>query len=171
MEDTQERVRAGQRSYDRKLTSITAEYERKINGLINHTGMSVLLSAAIDRTSEANKADGDAGVGAGLEGGVAAEGNSGSPGKRNAPGSAGEEGRRQEKGEPGASGRRGSGIGAMGVSGNFFGTSGGDTTHDAMTKTLHERWLSEREKAKILEGRLKDAEFRICDLEEVGGPA
>ncbi|CAM9680382.1 unnamed protein product, partial [Hapterophycus canaliculatus] len=44
---------------------------------------------------------------------------------------------------------------------------GGDITQDAMAKVLHERWLSERQKAKTLESRLKESEARIGDLEEV----
>lgn len=43
----------------------------------------------------------------------------------------------------------------------------GDTTQDAMAKVLHERYLSEREKAKTLAARLKESEVRMGDLEEV----
>lgn len=128
LEDTQELRQTEQRSYDRKLTSLTAEYERKINGLINHTGMSGLLHAAIERS----------------EGGDASQG--GAPPLPQGGDSAG---------PPEEGGRRGVGV------------RGGDITQDAMAKVLHERWLSEREKAKTLESRLKESEARIGDLEEV----
>lgn len=42
-----------------------------------------------------------------------------------------------------------------------------NTTQDVMAKVLHERWLSEREKAKTLEARLSDAEARMGDMDEV----
>lgn len=48
-----------------------------------------------------------------------------------------------------------------------FASGGGDTTQDAMAKVLHERWLSEREKARTLEARLKDTEARMGDVDEV----
>ncbi|CAN0002054.1 unnamed protein product, partial [Choristocarpus tenellus] len=47
LEEAQQRARAEQRSFDRRLTHMSSEYERKINGLINHTEMSNLLQAAI----------------------------------------------------------------------------------------------------------------------------
>lgn len=141
LEDTQELRRTEQRSYDRKLTSLTADYERKINGLINHTGMSGLLHAAIERTE------------------------SGDPTAAAAPPAAGEGSAGPPMSERTGSGlepaRRAGGGGGAGAGG------GGDTTQDAMAKVLHERWLSEREKAKALESRLKDSEARIGDLEEV----
>ncbi|CAM9992875.1 unnamed protein product, partial [Laminaria digitata] len=129
LEDTQELRQAEQRSYDRKLTSLNSDYERKMNGLINHTGMSGLLHAAIDRT-EVDPAQ--------------------------APGD-------QTTGSSSLSERNGSGVDV----GGGGGAGGGDTTLDAMAKVLHERWLSEREKARTLESRLKESEARIGDLEEV----
>lgn len=57
------------------------------------------------------------------------------------------------------------GVGRRGVGGG--GAGGGDITQDAMAKVLHERYLSERGKAKTLESRLKESEARIGDLEEV----
>lgn len=134
LEETQERLHAEQRSYDRKLTSITSEYERNLNGLINHTGMSGLLQAAIRRTDDAgttvgtdSPADGSS---AGGEAAVAA---------------------------------------AADVASTVGGGGGGvaNTTQDVMAKVLHERWLSEREKAKTLEARLSDAEARMGDMDEV----
>lgn len=73
LEDTQERLQAEQRSYGRKLTSITSDYERKITGLINHTGMSDLLQAAIDRTDST----------VGVEGGEEADGTESIPDRDN----------------------------------------------------------------------------------------
>lgn len=127
LEDTQERLHAEQRSYDRKLTSINAEYERNLNGLINHTGMSHLLQAAIDRTG--------------------------------APASGGGE-------DSGGGGQFSAAGGAVEIS-SAGGGVGVDTTQDAMAKVLHERWLSEREKAKTLEARLSEAEARMEDMDEV----
>lgn len=135
LEDAQELRQTEQRSYDRKLTSLTAEYERKINGLINHTGMSGLLHAAIERSENGNAAAAEA-----------------TP-------------RRDETGGPPVSERTGSGLEPSRRGGAGLGV--GDTTQDAMAKVLHERWLSEREKAKALETRLKESEARIGDLEEV----
>lgn len=138
LEDTQELRQTEQRSYDRKLTSVTAEYERKMNGLINHTGMSGLLHAAIERSENGNNA---------------AQARAAPPGDGTAGPPMSE---RSGSVEPG---RRGGGGGG----------GGGDTTQDAMAKVLHERWLSEREKAKALETRLKESEARMGDLEEVSG--
>lgn len=50
LEDTQELRQTEQRSYDRKVTAITAEYERKINGFLNHTALSGLLHESIERS-------------------------------------------------------------------------------------------------------------------------
>lgn len=124
------------------MTSLTADYERKMNGLINHTGMSGLLHAAIERSEGGGGGDRNlpAAAGEGSAGG-------GAPSERS--------GSRLEPGR-----RAGGGGGGGG---------GGDTTQDAMAKVLHERWLSEREKAKALESRLKEYEARIGDLEEVRG--
>lgn len=143
LEETQERLHAEQRSYDRKLTSITSEYERNLNGLINHTGMSGLLQAAIQRTEEgvgvaaatstATPVTSDAGAGNDHTAAVAADGGS----------AAGAELVSGDRVRGGASG------------------GGGDTMQDAMAKVLHERWLSEREKARTLEARLSDAEARL----------
>lgn len=149
LEDTQELRRTEQRSYDRKLTSLTADYERKMNGLINHTGMSGLLHAAIER-SEITTGGGDKTAAAPP---AVGEGSAGAPPSAERSSSGLEPGRRA-----GGGARAGTGAGAGG---------GGDTTQDAMAKVLHERWLSEREKAKALESRLKDYEARIGDLEEV----
>ncbi|CAM9559607.1 unnamed protein product [Ectocarpus sp. 12 AP-2014] len=134
LEDTQELRQTELRSYDRKLTSLTADYERKINGLINHTGMSGLLHAAIERSE-------------GADGGPAATGTPLGDGTTGPP----------------VSERRSSGLGSSGRPGAGV----GDTTQDAMAKVLHERWLSERKKARSLESRLKESEVRIGDLEEV----
>lgn len=137
MEDTQELRQAEQRGFDRKLTSITAEYERKINGLINHTGMSDLLHAAIERTEEGDPAQ------------AAGDGTTGSSMTE-----------RSGAGSEASAMRRGGGGGGGGA-------GGADTTQDAMAKVLHERYLSEREKAKTLESRLKESLARLGDLEEV----
>lgn len=111
-----------------------------MNGLINHTGMSGLLHAAIDRTEvDPAQAAGD-----------------------------------QTTGSSSLSERTSSGLDVNsgvarrgGGGGGGAGAGGGDTTLDAMAKVLHERWLSEREKARTLESRLKESEARIGDLEEV----
>ncbi|CBN79869.1 hypothetical protein Esi_0516_0009 [Ectocarpus siliculosus] len=134
LEDTQELRQTELRSYDRKLTSLTADYERKINGLINHTGMSGLLHAAIERS----------------------EGGDGGPAAADTPPGDGTTG-------SAVSERRSSGLESSGRHGGGV----GDTTQDAMAKVLHERWLSERKKARSLESRLKESEVRIGDLEEV----
>ncbi|CAB1117459.1 unnamed protein product [Ectocarpus sp. CCAP 1310/34] len=134
LEDTQELRQTELRSYDRKLTSLTADYERKINGLINHTGMSGLLHAAIERTEGGDGAPAAAGT-------LPGDGTTGPP----------------------VSERRSSGLESSGR----HGVGVGDTTQDAMAKVLHERWLSERKKARSLESRLKESEVRIGDLEEV----
>lgn len=158
LEDTQERLHTQERSYGRKLTSITSEYERKINGLINHTGMSDLLLAAINRTTEGANANTTGGSELGMSEGVhwneadKVRGGDGSVMQNKVGGAM----------DRRAGGGIGSGVGIM------FGSSGGiDTTQDAMAKVLHERWQSEREKAKTLEARLKDADARMGDLEEV----
>lgn len=106
--------------------------------------MSGLLHAAIERSSGENCADGDPGAAQAATPPAAGEGSAGPPllSERSGPGL-----------EPG---RRAGGGGG-----------GGDITQDAMAKVLHERWLSEREKAKALESRLKESEGRIGDLEEV----
>lgn len=102
--------------------------------MINHTGMSGLLHAAIERSE-------------GGDGGSAAAGTPPGDGTTGPP----------------VSERRSSGLESSGRHGGGV----GDTTQDAMAKVLHERWLSERKKARSLESRLKESEVRIGDLEEV----
>lgn len=46
---------------------------------------------------------------------------------------------------------------------------GDASTQDIMAKVLHERYMSEREKVKTLQARLKESKAKIGDLEEVSG--
>lgn len=123
-----------QRSYDRKVTAITAEYERKINGFLNHTALSGLLHESIERSR--------------------GQGVTTSPGDAAAV----------------------SGVSVSGVEsgsdygrGGRAGTMGDASTQDIMAKVLHERYMSEREKVKTLQARLKESKAKIGDLEEVSG--
>ncbi|CAN0320348.1 unnamed protein product, partial [Discosporangium mesarthrocarpum] len=82
LEEAQERAQTEQRSFDRKLTHLTTEFERRISGLINHTGMSSLLQSALStgssdgaRAGPGAGAGAEAGSGAGaVEGGIGREG-------------------------------------------------------------------------------------------------
>lgn len=158
LEQTQERLHAEQRSYDRKLTSITSEYERNLNGLINHTAMSGLLQTAINRTEEG------VGVATPLSNSIPTTGGSGY-GSENAAAAAGTDGNSAAGAELVDGGGGGGGVDRARAA--VSGEGVGDTTQHAMTKVLHERWLSEREKARTLEARLSDAEARMSDMDEV----
>ena len=137
LEDTQELRQAEQRSYDRKVTALTTEHERKINGFLNHTALSDLLHESIERTKDNpdETSSGDA---------PAAEASS-SPTSGTTTSGAEEGAPRSRRGVGGAD----------------------STTQDMMAKVLHERYLSEREKVRTLHTRLKESEARIGDLEEV----